>query len=145
VSHSHFSEDGGTPTAAGRYVDVSAIQPVEFVPGLEFRPVLGERTMANFVHFEPRTEAPVHRHEEEQIVIVLDGELEFELDGVVRTMKAGEVAVVPAWVPHGAKTTDSGCNEVDIFNPPRKTLVEHATGLRDAALGATPAGETNPV
>jgi quercetin dioxygenase-like cupin family protein len=123
----HFTTEGaGTPTAAGRYVDVGAIPPVEFVPGLEFRPVLGERTMTNFVRFAPHTEAPVHVHEEEQIVLVLEGEFEFELDGDVRMMQVGDVAVVPPWVPHGARTKDSGCYEVDVFNPPRKTLLDHA-------------------
>ena len=126
-THSHFgSEATGTPTAKGRYVDVSAITPVEFVPGLEFRPVLGERTMTNFVRFAPHTEAPVHVHEEEQIVIVLEGKFEFELDGEVRTMRAGDVAVAPAWVPHGARTKNSSCSEVDVFNPPRRSLLEHA-------------------
>lgn len=125
-STSHFSSAGGTPTAPGRYVDVEAIQPVEFVPGLEFRPVLGERTMTNFVRFAPHTEAPLHVHEEEQIVLVLEGEFEFELDGDVRTMRKGDVAVIPPWVPHGARTHDSTCYEVDVFNPPRSTLLEHA-------------------
>lgn len=135
MSTSHFSsEAGGTPTAPGRFVDVSAIAPVEFVPGLEFRPVLGERTMTNFVRFSPHTVAPLHVHEEEQIVIVLEGEFEFELDGEVRTMRVGDVAVVPSWVPHSAWTQDAGCYEVDVFNPPRRTLLEHA-----AAKTATPA------
>ncbi len=34
--------------------------------------------MLNFVSFEPNTEAPMHVHEEEQIVLVIDGEFEFE-------------------------------------------------------------------
>jgi len=123
----HFSTvAGGTPTAPGRYVDVSAIPSVEFVPGLGFQPVLGERTMVNFVSFAEQTEAPVHVHEEEQIVIVLDGEFEFEIDGDKRVMKAGDVAVVPPWVPHGARTHDTTCREVDVFNPPRKTLLDIA-------------------
>lgn len=123
----HFSLDaGGTPAAPGRYVDVSAVSGVEFVPGLRFQPVLAEHTMVNFVSFEPHTQAPRHAHEEEQIVIVLDGEMEFDLDGEVRTMRAGDVAVVPPWVPHGAWTNDTTCREVDVFNPPRRTLVEHA-------------------
>ncbi len=127
MSSSHFSNEAeGAPTAPGRYVDVSAIQPVEFVPGLEFRPVLAEKTMTNFVRFEPHTEAPVHVHEEEQIVIVLDGEFEFSIDGDVRTMRKGDVALIPSWVPHGARTRESGCYEVDVFNPPRRTLLEHA-------------------
>jgi quercetin dioxygenase-like cupin family protein len=126
-THSHFSsETGGTPTAKGQYVDAGAIPPVEFVPGLEFRPVLGERTLTNFVRFAPHTEAPVHAHEEEQIVIVLEGEFDFELDGEVRTMRGGDVAIVPAWVPHGARTQDSACLEIDVFTPPRRSLLEHA-------------------
>lgn len=124
----HFStEAGGVPTAPGRYVDVETVSPVEFVPGLEFRPVLGEKTMLNFVTFAPHTEAPVHVHAEEQIVLVLEGEFEFELDGEVRTMGAGDVAVVPSWVPHGARTGDTPCREVDVFNPPRTSLLDHAT------------------
>lgn len=124
---SHFSNDaGGQPNAPGRFVSLNKVTPVEFVPGLEFRPVLGERTMTNFVTFAPHTEAPVHVHEEEQIVIVLDGEFEFDLDGDVRTMRPGDVAVVPPWVPHGARTKDSTCYEVDVFNPPRRTLLDQA-------------------
>ena len=123
----HFTTRAdGEPTAPGRYVDVDAIESVEFLPGLGFRPVLGERTMLNFVSFEPNTEAPMHVHEEEQIVLVLDGEFEFEIDGDVRTMHVGDVAVVPSWVPHGARTRGGSCREVDVFNPPRRSLLDHA-------------------
>jgi quercetin dioxygenase-like cupin family protein len=125
----HFSSDtAGEPAAPGRFVSVDQVDPVEFIPGLEFRPVLGEGMMANFVSFEPHTEAPVHVHEEEQIVIVLEGEFDFEIDGDVRTMRPGDVAVVPPWVRHGARTRESRCTEVDIFNPPRQTLLAHAQG-----------------
>jgi quercetin dioxygenase-like cupin family protein len=125
----HFNTEGqGTPTAAGRYVTVAEVDAVEFVPGLEFRPVLGENMLANFVSFAPHTSAPMHTHVEEQIVVVLEGEMEFNLDGDVRVMRPGDVAVVPPWVPHGAATTESTCLEVDIFNPPRQSLLAHTTG-----------------
>ncbi len=130
----HFTTvAGGTPAAPGRYVDVGAIDSVEFVPGLAFRPVLGERTMVNFVSFEPHTEAPMHVHEEEQIVLVLEGEFVFDIDGDVRTMRTGDVAVVPGWVPHGAHTEATSCREVDVFNPPRRSLLEHAGGTAPPA------------
>jgi quercetin dioxygenase-like cupin family protein len=127
----HFSSEArGVPEGPGRFVTVSEIDPVEFVPGLQFRPVLGGKSLANFVSFAPHTVAPTHVHEEEQIVVVLEGEFEFELDGESRTMRPGDVAVIPPWVPHGARTLDSGCLELDVFTPPRKTLMEHvrATG-----------------
>jgi quercetin dioxygenase-like cupin family protein len=127
VSTPHFStEAGGTPTADGRFVEVDQIEPVEFVPGLMFQPVLGERTLVNFVSFQPHTEAPMHVHEEEQVVVVTDGEFEFTIGDETRTMRAGDVAVVPSWVPHGARTGDTTCKEIDMFAPPRATLLEHA-------------------
>ena len=129
-SEPHFgSEARGVPKGPGRFVTVSDIDAVEFVPGLQFRPVLGERAMANFVSFAPHTVAPNHVHEEEQIVVVLQGEFEFELDGECRTMRPGDVAVIPPWVPHGARTLESSCLELDVFTPPRKTLVEHARAI----------------
>jgi quercetin dioxygenase-like cupin family protein len=123
----HFStEAGGTPTAPGRFVRVDDVEAVEFVAGLEFRPVLAEKTMVNFVDFAENTTAPMHVHEEEQFTIVLDGELEFTIDGETKTMRAGDVAVIPSWVPHGAQTKDTTCREIDVFNPPRKSLLDHA-------------------
>ncbi len=134
---SHFSEAAaGEPVAPGRYVDVSAIKSVEFLEGLEFQPVLGEKTMLNFVTFGRNVEAPQHVHEEEQIVLVLDGEFEFNIDGDVRTMRAGDVAVIPPWVSHGARTYDTTCREVDVFNPPRRTLLDHAQSQLQAASDA---------
>jgi quercetin dioxygenase-like cupin family protein len=130
----HFSLEGAsTPTADGRFVDVSQIDGVEFVPGLTFQPVLGERSLVNFVSFEKNTEAPVHVHEEEQIVIVLDGEFDFEIDGEIRHLAKGDVAVIPPWVPHGARTENTTCLEVDVFTPPRKTLLDAARAASEKA------------
>ena len=126
-AESHFTTEAqGEPAGEGRYVNVDEITPVEFLPGLGFRPVLGQRAMTNFVSFEPGAVAPRHVHEEEQIVIVLDGEFVFDLDGDERTMRKGDVAVIPAWVPHGAWTTDTHCLEVDVFCPPRQSLLKLA-------------------
>jgi quercetin dioxygenase-like cupin family protein len=125
----YFEMGTGEPGAArsqGRYVDVNGMSPVEFTEGLAFQPVLGERLLVNFVRFEPNTVAPVHAHEEEQVVCVIEGEFEFDLDGDVRIMRPGDVAHIPPFVPHGARTLDSPCFEIDVFAPPRRALVELA-------------------
>jgi quercetin dioxygenase-like cupin family protein len=120
----HFSTHAnGVPTAPGRFLRVEDTPPVEFLPGLTFQPVLGEAVLANFVHFQPGAQAPRHVHEEEQMVIVQSGELYFEIDGVTRVLREGDVAVVPPWVSHSAWTTEVECREIDIFTPPRKTLL----------------------
>jgi quercetin dioxygenase-like cupin family protein len=138
---SHFTTDAlGEPAGPGRYVNIDSISPVEFLPGLGFRPVQGYRAMTNFVSFEPGAEAPRHVHEEEQIVIVIDGEFTFDLDGDVRVMRKGDIAVVPSWVPHGAWATDSHCLEIDVFSPPRQSLLKLAAA-QAAALDGEPAAQ----
>ncbi len=124
----------GDPAAQGSgkgtFVTWEELDPIEMVPGLRFQPVLGERVMANFVSFEPHTEAPLHWHDEEQISFVIDGEMEFEVGGEKRVVRRGEAIVIPPNVPHAARTFDNTCLEVDVFHPPRKGLLE-AMGLVD--------------
>jgi len=123
--------EGKAPTAKGHFLDLAQdVEPVVFLPGLEFRPALGQATMVNSVHFAPHTEAPMHAHDEEQITVVVEGELEFDLDGDVRLLSPGMVAVIPANVPHGARTRELACLEYDVFNPPRQALLD----LRDRSI-----------
>ncbi len=143
-AESHFTTEAlGEPTAPGRYVNVDSITPVEFLPGLGFRPVQGEKTMTNFVTSRRGREAPQHVHEEEQFIIVIEGELVVDLDGDVRTLRKGDVAVIPSWVPHGAWTTDSHCLEIDVFSPPRQSLLKLAAAQDAAAAG--PQAPDSPV
>ena len=142
---SHFTKEaGGVPPGPGRFVNVDELTAAEFVPGLGFRPVLGHNAMVNFVSFAPGTEAPRHVHEEEQIVVVLEGELTFDVDGEVKVMRKGDVAVIPSWVPHGAWTTDGPCLEIDVFAPPRTSLLKLAAAQAAEAAGAGEAGEAGP-
>jgi hypothetical protein len=52
-------------------------------------------------------------------------------------MRKGDVAVVPSWVPHGAWTTDTHCLEIDVFSPPRSSLLK----LAEAQAAERAAGE----
>jgi quercetin dioxygenase-like cupin family protein len=126
-----LTEQGGVPTGDGRFVKVEEIEPLRFKDGLTFRPVLGDNVLVNHVSYEPNVEAPAHVHVEEQIVIVLEGELRFSIAGLEpRTMRPGDMAVIPSWVEHGAVSGPEGCRQLDVFQPPRMQLL--------AALNADP-------
>jgi quercetin dioxygenase-like cupin family protein len=107
----------------------------EMSPGLLFRPVIGQGLALNMVTFEPNTVAPVHAHSEEQVLLMLEGELEFEVSGEKRVLRPGQGVVVPPNTPHGARTFESPAVEVDIFHPPRQGLLDAIRALQGDAGG----------
>ncbi len=117
-------EAGARPQGEGTFVAWDEQDPIEILPGLRFQPILGDRLMANFVFFEPNVEAPAHWHDEEQISLVIEGEFEFEVGGKKQIVKRGQAVLIPPNVPHGARTYDTTCLEIDVFNPPRQGLLE---------------------
>jgi quercetin dioxygenase-like cupin family protein len=122
--------------APGRFVDSEVdVEPVEFLPGLVFRPLIGKDVMVNFVRYQPHTEAPRHAHREEQILFVLEGELEVELGGEKRTLGPGQAALIPPNLPHAARTHDGSCLQVDVFHPPRQALLDLMKARRNRTPG----------
>jgi quercetin dioxygenase-like cupin family protein len=121
----YFARQGERrPEGEGTFFNWDEQTPIEVVPGLTFQPILGVQLMANFVHFEPNTEAPLHWHVEEQISLVLEGEFEFEVGSQKKIVRRGEAILIPPNVPHAARTYDTTCLEMDIFNPPRQGLLD---------------------
>jgi quercetin dioxygenase-like cupin family protein len=65
------------------------------------------------VAVDPGVALPMHSHHGEEIVYVLEGAWEFQLEGKgVQTLKAGDVAFVPTGVKHWARNVGSGTGSV---------------------------------
>ncbi len=61
------------------------------------------------VDFEPGAAFPGHRHPGEEIINVLEGSFEYQVEGKAPvTLSAGDVLFIPAGVTHAAKNTGRG-------------------------------------
>lgn len=66
--------------------------------------IAGREAIQVQVDIDPGVTAPRHNHPGEEIIYVLKGTLEYQLDGKPPvTLKAGDVLFVPAGTPHSAK------------------------------------------
>lgn len=93
--------------------------PVEPMgPHLGRQFISGERAMLARVLLKKGAFVPEHRHENEQIVYILEGALRFEIAGEAIIVRAGEVLVIPSNVPHSAEALEDTV-DLDIFTPPR--------------------------
>lgn len=119
-------DEGGAP----RFVQVGQL-PINLVDkGVGLKPIYGNNLMLSFVYMKPHSVASLHAHPEEQMGLVLDGEYEFELNGVRKMIGSGDVYIVPPNVPHAAYTYEKPCVALDIFAPPRTGYQEMIDAAR---------------
>jgi quercetin dioxygenase-like cupin family protein len=86
------------------------------------RLITSERMMIAHVYLKKGDDVPQHSHENEQITYILEGALHFWLGEKGErelTVRAGEVLVIPSWLPHRALALEDTL-DVDVFNPPRQ-------------------------
>jgi quercetin dioxygenase-like cupin family protein len=94
--------------------------------GLGRRVITGDQVMLAHVYFTAGTEVPLHSHHNEQITYILEGALQFFLgdeDQESRTVRAGEVLVIPSDLPHRAVALEDTL-DVDVFSPPRQDWLD---------------------
>lgn len=106
------------------------VKTVDQVPRVVLRPgsitaiVPTSNMTLSFLELSPGLDAKLHSHPEEQVVVVLEGELDLACDGKLFRAHAGELVVIPGGVPHSAVTLSEGCKVLDIFSPARKDFEE---------------------
>jgi quercetin dioxygenase-like cupin family protein len=60
-----------------------------------------------------------HQHPNEQLGIVIEGTVDFEIGGERRILKPGDTYVISSNVPHEAVAGPEGCVLIDVFAPTR--------------------------
>jgi quercetin dioxygenase-like cupin family protein len=69
----------------------------------------GREMIQTRVEIDPGVTSPRHTHPGEEIIYVLEGSLEYQVEGKPPvTLKAGEVLFIPAGTIHAAKNVGSG-------------------------------------
>jgi quercetin dioxygenase-like cupin family protein len=90
------------------------------VPGAKMWSVALEKAMLTYFEVEPNSRFEKHNHESEQITLIREGELFFELSKGTICVKKGEVIAIPSDIPHAAFTTESTVKAVDAWSPVMK-------------------------
>jgi len=87
-------------------------------PTIARKIITGEKAMVSQVFLAKGAVVPEHHHESEQITYILEGALEFHLEGRQIVVYAGQVLRIPSNVPHKAVALEDTL-DLDIFSPIR--------------------------
>lgn len=96
----------------------SSIAPEQLNPLLTRQFITGQQCMIARIVLKKGCVVPEHSHSNEQIAYILEGSLRFDLPGQSHTLRAGDVLVIPANVPHSATALEDTV-DIDVFAPPR--------------------------
>lgn len=100
-----------------RYFPAESLALRPDVEGAKLWSVALSKTMLTYFEVEPHARFERHSHEAEQITMVLEGELFFELDGRLVKVRAGEVIAVPSSLPHAVYAKGKPVRAIDAWSP----------------------------
>ena len=109
-----------------RHIRWEAMEKERLTDQLSRRIITADRAMLTHVYLDKGAVVPMHSHDNEQITYVIRGVLRFWIgdeDSEPIDVKAGEVLVLPSWVPHKAIALEDTL-DVDIFTPPRQDWLD---------------------
>jgi quercetin dioxygenase-like cupin family protein len=100
--------------------------------------VVGTNTMLARIVLKKGAAVPMHHHFHEQISHVVEGALQFLVDGKETVVSAGEILCIPANVPHEVTALEDSV-ALDIFNPPRQDWINGDDAYLRSATVSPPA------
>ena len=103
-------------TDLGRFDDLPADVPYA---GIDRRVLTTSKATVQRYTFAPGASFPIHHHPEEQITLVIEGDIMFRADGERYALSAGAWSVVAGDVPHGVTAGRAGASFIAILVPPR--------------------------
>jgi quercetin dioxygenase-like cupin family protein len=99
--------------------DLAGIGPQPVWDGVSARAVNGERMTMAVVELDPDAHVPEHRHENEQLGLVLHGRIRMRIDGDERDLAPGATYRILSNVSHEAWAGPHGAVVMDAFAPIR--------------------------
>ncbi len=95
------------------------VQERELVPGGKVRFVHSDAMTLAFWTFAAGSFLPEHTHPHEQILSVVEGTIEFTIDGENEIVEAPASFIIPSNAVHSGKCR-TDCTLIDAFNPKRE-------------------------
>jgi quercetin dioxygenase-like cupin family protein len=80
--------------------------------------IVGEKCMIAQIFIAKGGVVPEHQHDAEQITYIMEGALQFHIEGKDVVVGKGQVLVIPSNVPHSAVALEDTL-DVDVFSPLR--------------------------
>jgi quercetin dioxygenase-like cupin family protein len=87
----------------------------EVRPGIWGATVHTPQLTATLYRYAPGSTWEEHQHPQDQMTTVLEGEIDFVVDGTPVHLVTGQLATLPGGTPHSASTPPAGAVTLNVF------------------------------
>jgi len=101
------------------FLDTSKLKVTERLPGWLGRYFHSESMTFAYYEFKRGSSIHEHSHQQEEVYDVIDGELEMTIDGEMKIIRPGIVAIVPSNAQHSVKALTDG-RAIIVDSPARR-------------------------
>ena len=99
--------------------DVENREWKDLIAGVRARTFWGDKMMVCHIVLDEGAVVPLHSHSHEQGGTVIEGEIEFTIDGERKRLHPGDSYIIKGNVEHGA-SAKTACKLFEIFSPVRE-------------------------
>ncbi|MGH2940261.1 MAG: cupin domain-containing protein [Solirubrobacterales bacterium] len=112
-----------------KFTELTNLTPIDIGTDLRIQALTGSHVQIVRTEVQPGAEFAPHRHPHEQMVVVLHGAIEFEIDGERQTLGPSGVFYFAPDSLHGARVPgDRPAILLEVFAPPREDYRDGVTG-----------------
>jgi len=101
------------------FQNLGNVHPYLIWPGAVARAMNGDRSTVAVIDLDADLPVAEHRHENEQVGIVLKGSITMFIGDESKRLMPGDMYVIPSNLPHSAQTHEEGATVIDVFAPVR--------------------------
>ena len=107
------------------FKSLADLKPLPIWQGILARVCEGREMTFAVAELDADAVAARRQHPNEQIGLVIEGTIDFEIGGEHRLLNPGDTYVIPGNVPHEAIAGPAGCVLIDVFAPTRADWRQH--------------------
>ena len=107
------------------YWELNNLKEITLAEGIRARVIAGENITITHVTLDKGAILPEHKHPQEQIVNVIEGELELTVEGQEYVLTRGRVFTLAPNQPHSGRALTE-VYVIDVFQPNRADLEQAA-------------------
>jgi quercetin dioxygenase-like cupin family protein len=100
--------------------ELAGLEPLVIWDGVHGRSIAGERCAFAIVELDPDAVVSEHRHEHEQLGMVISGSVRFRVEHETQELGPGGTWRIPSNAPHEVQAGPEGAVVFDVFAPARE-------------------------